>query len=192
MARRARALTSPLHLGPSEVATLCVQLVPGGTVLPSSRLLGPAGFPVVLVDEDAHRARVASGEGPLRSFDEVAAALYDGSGVLPASAVSFAAFVSTSPASVAVRELRGVRAYCRAIALVADDDVPGEPLLSEFDYYGITVASVAQGRVRVHVLGDAGRAPGSDLAVAWSRHREEQLYAAALRLPRGLRPSRAC
>lgn len=187
MVRRARALppTSPASSPPFEhVARVCAQLVPGGTVLPATNVLGPMGFPIVALDHAAHRARADSGQGPMRSFDSIARVVYGGDLTkLPRSAVSLLAFFSTRSGSIAARELRSVRAYCRTVALVPHDDIPGEPLLSEFDFFGITVVSVDAEDVVVHVNGDPGRAPGSDIALAWSRLREEQLYAAALAHP---------
>ena len=171
----------PGNVHPEVVAQAVSQLVPGGQLLASTDLFGTRGHPVIAFDDHAHTCRAAAGERPLRRFDDVARTINDAPSSLPPSTVSLLAFTSTLAPEQAVIALRGVRVYCRTILVVPEGAVPGEPLLSEFDYLGITVASVSQQReVLVHVLGDPGRLPGSDISPAWARHREEQLYAAAL------------
>jgi hypothetical protein len=183
MARSTRRVAD-CHQGsstPQNVEVLAAQLIPGGVVLPASRVLGPLGHPVIWIDSEAHEHRQSVGAGPISRYDDIARQLDESPEELPPSAVRFLAFVSTTDSETAVRDLTMVRAYCRGVLLVAEADVPGEPKLSEFDYLGITVASVKDdGVVSIHVLGDPGRKPGSALAPAWARHREEQLYAAAL------------
>lgn len=150
-------------------------------MLPKTSVLGPPGYPVVSLDEGIHAERASMGAAPVRGFDEVARRL-DGRGhSLPPGAVSLLAFVATEMSPVVLGRLLGTRAYCRVILLLDECQVPGEPELSEYDYHGFTIASPAPaGGVTVHVAGDRGRRPGSDIGPAWARHREEQLYAAAL------------
>lgn len=144
-------------------------------------MLGPVGHPVIWIDPDAHEHRQSIGAGPISRYDDVAHQLAETPEDLPPTAVTFLAFISTKRPKSAIRDLALVRGYCRVVQLVAEANLPSEPMLSEFDYLGITVASVTErGAVTVHVLGDPGRRPGSALAPAWARHREEQLYSAAL------------
>ncbi|MCW2851663.1 MAG: hypothetical protein JWM84_1327 [Nocardioides sp.] len=163
------------------VVEAAAQLVPGGLVLQRSRILGPVGYAVICFDADTHAVRAANTEVPLVRFSEVAARLETAPSLLPPSAVSLLAFISMERPTSAVSQLARVRALCRTILLVPEDHDLGEPMLSEFDCLGITVAGAqAGGEVELQVLGDPGRRPGSELAPAWARVCEEQLYAAAL------------
>lgn len=159
-------------------------------MLEKTRLMGPPGYPVVHIKQEVHRRRLAADTGPVEQFDDVARGLHQNPESFPESATRLLAFISTAPPSEAVKKLLGVRVYCRVIVMVPEADIPGEPLLSELDYQGITLASVRASRsdalcqpvdVVVHVAGDPGRRPGSDVAAAWARAREEQLYAQTLR-----------
>jgi hypothetical protein len=157
------------------------QLVPAGAVLPRTRTFGPVGYPVVAFDHRAMASRRASEAGPVLRLQDVARLMSQPSGDQVPSALRLLAFIGVSRPSQAPRALSGIRALCRVVLVVPTADSIGEPLLSEFDLMGVTVATVEDpGEVRVLVAGDPGRRPGSDLHPAWVRLREEQMFALAL------------
>ena len=169
----------------SAARTVAARLIPGGDVLPYTRRLGTAGYPVVAWDAEAlGRRRRSAYAAPVLRLADAARLAHRTHGVqIVPPALRILGFIGASPVDRAARDLAGMRTLTRTILMLSPGVTCSEPTLSEFDAMGITVMSTSSaGSVEVVVVaGDPGRRPGTDLHPGWLRLREEQLYDLVLR-----------
>lgn len=141
-----------------------------GQALPMASFLGSRVFPVVVWSEEALARRAEVSCRPVLNPKAVQHVLADPecAAVTPA-VLRIVGFVGLSPLRTVRRELAGLRAVARTVALVPPGARPRALTLAEFDAQGTTVA-VPEGRgANVIVGGDPGPREGSAMSPIWLR-----------------------
>ena len=155
-----------------------------GVALPPMMLFGVRVLPVVVLDDDAHRARQAVGDGPQLDGDTLAVWEWPESAAhVPPSVVSVSGLLILNPDPAgrrwraALARARNVRGFGPAAVLSAVDTADEVPRL-EHAFHGIGLVA-AGADCDALVPAASGRAPRARRRTA-DRWVEELLYAAAI------------
>lgn len=165
------------------VGCVAAQVAPGAVVLPRTRIDGRSVFPFVCFAADEMERRRELGVGAVLDREAI---LRDVEGLdgdpMWQPPLTLAGFASTEPLGKALKDLLGLRAYARTVALTPSPDVLGHIGAAEFDLAGVAVVAidVPSGSMSPIVSGYATSAPQASMPEFWVRLRQEQLFALAL------------